>query len=132
MATIKTWKMKDGDLVYSAGSFVWIYDNDAVIQRLENRLKLWKDEVRNLRVKTLAEQGTVVPGTQGGIDYLTIFNDSPSEEEIQDIFKEQLLLDEFVTSVDSIVATVNRLNRTLGIAFSVTSAIDNTSISGSI
>ena len=132
MAVLKTWKMKDGDIVFSAGQFVWIYDNDAVLQRLENRLKLWLNEVRNLRVKTLAEQGQNVVGTTAGIDYLDIFNGVYSQERIEDIFRSDLLNDEFVTSVDTLTVEVNRGQRVLTVNFEVTSAIDGETITGSI
>ena len=103
MTQLKTWKLKDRDLVFNNGNFVEITDNDALVQRLENRLKLWKGEFEYL--------------PNEGIDYLDLFNSKRSEKQIAAVLKAELLKDPYITSVPQFDITLNRSTRVLSGTF---------------
>lgn len=130
MVALKTWLMKDGDIVFQNGGFVWIYDDVAVRQRLENRLKYWLNEVEKYTLKTIAQQGQVVAGEEVGIDYFDIFNSIDAVDDIEDIIQNELLKDEFVETVEEIEATLNKDTRKINVNFKATGSLGT--ITGSV
>jgi hypothetical protein len=94
-----TWKMNDRDIVYPIEVITGV---DAVTQRLENRLKLFRGSW---------------PDSEAGIDWLDIFNGDVNNERLRIVIKQELEADEFVDEVTEITIDFDRPARIVRIDF---------------
>jgi len=91
-------------LEFKNGSYTFITDTEAVVQRLKNRLRRFPGEFFD---------------GDDGIDWLDIFNGIIDTERVEIVIRAELLKDEFVKSVISVDAALNRNTRVGTIDFLV-------------
>ena len=100
---MRTLKVTNGELVFKNNSLVWLEGKDAVIQRIANRLRLWKSEW--------------FLSLDDGIDWLDIFNSQVLPGRIKATVKRELLKDKYVDEIVQLDVTFIRERRTLKINF---------------
>jgi hypothetical protein len=101
---LKTWQIKDGEIVYQNGTFVWLYNENALKQRLENRLKLWRGEFQ--------------PEPQEGTRWKEIFQgEDITNADIERILKEDIEKDKYIKQVASIAADYDTEKRAVNVTF---------------
>lgn len=95
-----------GNLSLENGDFILLEGDAAIIQRL------------NLRLEAL--QGKYFMNLEYGIPYFEeIIGLNPEQNVLEDIFREEILLDPEVSNIEDFVAELNGQNRVLDISFTV-------------
>jgi hypothetical protein len=117
MATLKSTKLLNNDLDITSGTTTVIYDNEALAQRLKNRLKLWLGEWYLL--------------PKEGVDYLGLFNNNLYfQRRFESMMRKALLSDEYVLAVTQISIEYDNVTGELAASYAVKSTFG--SITGSI
>jgi hypothetical protein len=103
MALFTLKQNKEEDVIFQANTIDTISGQDAVVQRIRNRIALWS--------------GEFFINPDDGFDWLDVFNANPRPRGLEDALKLYIEADEYIIQVLEIRATVDRANRKSEIYF---------------
>ena len=119
---IRTIKITKSEMEFQVNKITEIFDGDAIIQRVKNRIKLWLGEWF-LDIE--------VTGVEQGFDWEDILNNQLDNERFKEELRIYIEADETVDFIDGIEVNVDRKKRILKVTFRG-KAVEGFSISGSV
>ena len=106
---MRTFKILNGDLVFSDGDFTELTGLDALTQIIQNRLKLWRNEW--------------FAAPDSGIDYFSLFQEKQLlQQKARKAIRDAILADTRIIKINELDITFDNVTRTMACTFSADSS----------